>query len=408
MQHTGMLRRFRLSASLGARSERIFTAGVDVKAVTGIHTTFEHYPELNGRRASSLSTPLQRMVGAKQASGQASSKVRRPTCSLRASQSKLCSSFFVAEPKNTHLWTSFLQPRNAWRTVTNSAVKDVEGLDGDPLADSAETKKWDLKGLKKETSRQVMRQWKKVSKTDERVKREEKRIDELMAMDDPPMKALEEVGDVDEMKSDLAEARERLVQLNALEEGLASIKSTGNSAFAALVQLAIELEVDDLPPPKQARGPKKQKQSPMLPRQPFLVYTSLDGIEIRVGRGSSDNDLLSCDPQYRDSADWWMHAAGHAGSHVVIRSHDDDLPNLFPETMKDAATLSAKNSKAPQRGKASVSYVRCRQVSKPRGAKAGLVHLNGDVATIRVDVSAEDKRLERLETTLLPVNSAEL
>jgi hypothetical protein len=134
--------------------------------------------------------------------------------------------------------------------VANSTVKDVEGHDGDPQADSAETKKWDLKGLKKETSRQVMRQWKKVSKTDERVKREEKRIDELMAMDDPPMKALEEVGDVDEMKSDLAEARERLVQLNTLEEGLASIKSTGNSAFAALAQLAIKLEVDDLPPPK--------------------------------------------------------------------------------------------------------------------------------------------------------------
>ena len=49
--------------------------------------------------------------------------------------------------------------------------------------------------------------------------------------------------------------------------------------------------------------------------------------------------------QYRDSADWWMHAAGHAGSHVVIRSHHDDLPTLFPDTMKDAATLSAKNSK---------------------------------------------------------------
>eukprot|EP00959_Pyramimonas_sp_CCMP1952_P433890 9085847-Pyramimonas_sp.AAC.3 len=61
---------------------------------------------------------------------------------------------------------------------------------------------------------------------------------------------------------------------------------------------------------RQPRGPKKQKQKAPAPRQPFLVYTSADGVEIRVGRGSADNDKLSCDPKYRDGADWWMHAAG--------------------------------------------------------------------------------------------------
>eukprot|EP00959_Pyramimonas_sp_CCMP1952_P013032 275716-Pyramimonas_sp.AAC.3 len=63
---------------------------------------------------------------------------------------------------------------------------------------------------------------------------------------------------------------------------------------------------------------------------------------------------------------------------------------------------------APQRGKVGVSFCRCRQVSKPAGAKAGLVQLNGDVGTVRLDVSAEEKRLERLETTLLPINEAPL
>jgi hypothetical protein len=42
---------------------------------------------------------------------------------------------------------------------------------------------------------------------------------------------------------------------------------------------------------------------------------------------------------------------------------------------------------------------RCRNVSKPKGSKPGLVQLNGDVATIRIDVKAESKRLERLEKT---------
>ena len=43
----------------------------------------------------------------------------------------------------------------------------------------------------------------------------------------------------------------------------------------------------------------------------------------------------------------------------------------------------------PQRGKVGVSLVRCRQVTKPSGAKAGLVQLNGDVSTVKVDVKAE-------------------
>ena len=44
-----------------------------------------------------------------------------------------------------------------------------------------------------------------------------------------------------------------------------------------------------------------------------------------------------------------------------------------------------------------VSVVRCRQVTKPGGAKPGLVHLNGDILTVKIDVKAETKRGERLE-----------
>ena len=91
-----------------------------------------------------------------------------------------------------------------------------------------------------------------------------------------------------------------------------------------------------------------------------------------------------------------MHAAGCPGSHVVIRFTEPDVPH---ETLMDAAMLSVKNSKASQGGKAKVSLVRCRQVSKPRGAKAGLVHLSGDVKSITVNVKNEMERLLRLEGT---------
>ena len=38
-------------------------------------------------------------------------------------------------------------------------------------------------------------------------------------------------------------------------------------------------------------------------------------------------------------------------------------------------------------------------MSKPPGAKPGLVALKGDVTTIRVDLGAEGKRLKRLMAT---------
>jgi len=281
------------------------------------------------------------------------------------------------------------------------------GTDAEGVLNISDKESWNIKGLKTEVSRQIMRQFKKVTKGDERIKREENKIQELLSMDDPPEALLASVADVDQLKADLIEARERLIQLNDLEDGLKSIKSANNPDFEPFKHMAIMLGVGDEPPPKQARGPKKVKGTKSAPRQPFLTFVSKDGIEIRVGRGSADNDKLSLDPQLRDSRDWWMHVAGHPGSHVVIRCQEDDLPSAHPETMKDAAALAAKNSKGPQRGKSSVSYVRCRQVSKPNGAKAGLVHLNGDIGKIVVDVKAEADRLARLDKGIVPADQAQ-
>ena len=174
--------------------------------------------------------------------------------------------------------------------------------------------------------------------------------------------------------------------------------------------LANEIGVRDAPPPRQPRGPKKKKgPSSTAPRLPYNAFATESGVEIRVGRRASDNDLLSCDSRYRDGPDWWLHAAGCPGSHVVIRSHDDNLPSNDADAVRDAACLAALFSKAiakppPGReheasGRASVSLTRARHVSKPPGAKPGLVALKGDVTTIRVDLGAEGKRLKRLMAT---------
>lgn len=267
---------------------------------------------------------------------------------------------------------------------------------------AASTKKhWDLKGLKAEVNRQYLRTFKKVGKANERYALAKKEVDEILKLNDDEvsMGRLEKCPNPEDFRKELEVLQEQLGKLSLLEEELKSIKSVSDARFTNVVDIVTSLGLNDEPPPKQERGPKKPKGEKPKSRMPYHIYQSVQGLEIRVGRGASDNDELSCNPIYRDGADWWMHVAGCAGSHVVIRSHDDQVPETYRETLLDAALLAVVNSKAPQSGKVPVSIVRCRQVSKPGGAKAGLVRLNGDILTIKIDAKAEANRLERLEGT---------
>lgn len=250
----------------------------------------------------------------------------------------------------------------------------------DPTNPPPETEvpvKLDLKGLKIEASRLYLRTFKKIGKVNEKL-------------------SADAVEDSESLKIELAELKTKLALLGNFEDSLKELRSASDPRFHDLTKLAMELGVSDQPPARPVHVKKpKGKQPP--PRKPYHEYLSKDGITIRVGRGASDNDILSCDPLHRDSSDWWLHVSGFAGSHVVIRSHDDDLPQKYPETLYDAAILAAVNSKAPQSRKITVSFVRCRQVSKPPGAKAGLVRLNGDIGLLPMHVSSEGDRLKRLE-----------
>lgn len=116
-----------------------------------------------------------------------------------------------------------------------------------------------------------------------------------------------------------------------------------------------------------------------------------------MGKQAEDNDQLSISPEHRDSADWWMHASGCAGSHVVIRCQDQNLDN---EVVMDAAALAARQSKCSG-ATIKVSLTRARDVKKPPGAKAGLVMLTGSVRTISVNMKEAQARLDRLDTTVL-------
>ena len=99
----------------------------------------------------------------------------------------------------------------------------------------------------------------------------------------------------------------------------------------------------------------------------------VDGFEVLVGRGDAENDELTFGAA--EPHDFWLHVAGPAGSHVVVRNPEklDELPRAVRER---AAELAAWHSKARgAKGKVEVHFCRVSDVSKPRGFAPGEVRL---------------------------------
>lgn len=108
-------------------------------------------------------------------------------------------------------------------------------------------------------------------------------------------------------------------------------------------------------------------------REPnYRTIEEMDGCEILVGKAAVDNDLLTF--RVARPNDWWLHAAGYAGSHVVVRAvQESDVPR---HVLERAAQLAAFHSKAREaRGKIAVHLCRAGDVRKRRGAPAGQVEL---------------------------------
>jgi predicted ribosome quality control (RQC) complex YloA/Tae2 family protein len=98
----------------------------------------------------------------------------------------------------------------------------------------------------------------------------------------------------------------------------------------------------------------------------------VEGWEVLVGRGESDNDHLTFD--VAEPRDLWLHVGGGTpGSHVVVRNPEDlEVPRAVVER---ASELAAWYSKARGAPRVDVHVCRASDVSKPRGAPAGLVQL---------------------------------
>lgn len=99
-----------------------------------------------------------------------------------------------------------------------------------------------------------------------------------------------------------------------------------------------------------------------------------DGFEILVGKGARDNDELTF--RVASQQDLWLHAAGYAGSHVIVRSPGGTTGDVPKEVIECAAQLAAWHSKAREaRGKIDVHLCRAADVRKPKGFPPGKVEI---------------------------------
>jgi predicted ribosome quality control (RQC) complex YloA/Tae2 family protein len=187
--------------------------------------------------------------------------------------------------------------------------------------------------------------------------------------------------------------------LLTLETHLKTIKSLTKTDphYHDIIKQAKDLQLYNLadtrkPSVSVKKTPKKTPGS----RQIFYAYLSSDNIPIHVGKQAEDNDELSCNPKYRSDNEWWMHADGCAGSHVVIKSTDDDIARKFSKTVSDAAILAAFRSKNKAKSTCDVKITRCKHVKKIPGSPAGQVMLT-DIFGKKIKVNMK-KSLSRFQT----------
>lgn len=160
----------------------------------------------------------------------------------------------------------------------------------------------------------------------------------------------------------------------ALEKYLEETKSNIEHLESISTALDIALKEEDLVQVKEEliqygymkrknTGGKKAK----ITSKPFH-YVSSDGYDMYVGKNNYQNEELTF--HFANGDDWWFHAKGQPGSHVIVKCKGEEMPD---RTFEEAGKLAAYYSKGRHAPKVEIDYIQKKHVKKPNGAKPGFV-----------------------------------
>lgn len=108
-----------------------------------------------------------------------------------------------------------------------------------------------------------------------------------------------------------------------------------------------------------------------------LHFISSDGYHIYVGKNNLQNEELTF--KVANGGDWWFHSKAFPGSHVIVKTNGDELPD---RTFEEAARIAAHFSKGSGQEKVEIDYTLRKNVKKVAGAMPGFViyHTNYSMA----------------------------
>ena len=87
-----------------------------------------------------------------------------------------------------------------------------------------------------------------------------------------------------------------------------------------------------------------------------------------VGKNNLQNEELTF--HFATGSDWWFHAKGVPGSHVILKTDGSDIPD---RTFEEAGRLAAYYSKNRGSQKVEIDYIERKHVKKVNGARPGFV-----------------------------------
>lgn len=196
---------------------------------------------------------------------------------------------------------------------------------------------------------------------------------------DPTLSAQENAQKYFERYNKLKRTYEALIDLLAETKAEIDHLESIRTALAIALQeedlVEIKRELQDSGYIKKHAGDKKKVK---ITSRPFH-YLSSDGFHIYVGKNNFQNEELTF--QFANGGDWWFHAKGIPGSHVIVKTEGKELPDRVYE---EAGQLAAYYSSARDADKVEVDYIQKKQVKKPAAGKPGFViyHTNYSLMAI--------------------------
>lgn len=153
------------------------------------------------------------------------------------------------------------------------------------------------------------------------------------------------------------------LEVKAEIEHLESVSAALDIALAEEDLVQIKEELVESGYIRRKGGQKKAK----VTSRPFH-YISSDGFHMYVGKNNYQNEELTF--HLASGNDWWFHAKGIPGSHVIVKTNGEALPD---RTFEEAARLAGYYSKAKGQDKVEIDYTEKKNVKKPGGGKPGFV-----------------------------------